>query len=69
MKQFIIKTEEDLCVEKIINFYYILLNFILKNDIFIYQLQFLLETKKTIIKLIKSNKIKNNKIISLNNKI
>ena len=69
MEQFIIKTEEDLCDEKIINFYYILLNFILKNDIFIYQLQFLLETKETIIKLIKSNKIKNNKINNLSKEI
>ena len=69
MEQFIIKTEEDLYDEKIINFYYILLYFILKNDIFIYQLQFLLETKKTIIKLIKSNKIKNDKINNLSEEI
>ena len=69
MEQFIIKTEEDLYDEKIINFYYILLNFILKCEIFIYQLQFLLEIKKTIIKLLKSNKIKNNKINNLSEEI
>ena len=57
MKKFIIKTEEDLHDEKIVNFYYILLKYILKSEIFIYQIPFLLEAKKRIIKLIKSDKI------------
>ena len=65
MKKFIIKTEEDLYKENAINFYYILLNFILKGEFFIYQISFLLETKNRIIKLIKSKKFKNN----LNNKL
>ena len=65
MKKFIIKTEEDLYKENAINFYYILLNFILKGEFFIYQISFLLETKNRIIKLIKSKKFKNN----LNNEL
>ena len=60
MKKFIIKTEEHLYDEKKINFYYILFKFILKSEFFIYQIHFLLETKKIIIGLIKSNKIKKN---------
>ena len=65
IKKFIIKTEEDLYKENAINFYYILLNFILKGEFFIYQISFLLETKNRIIKLIKSKKFKNN----LNNEL
>ena len=38
-----------------INFYFILLKYIFKNQIYIYQIPFLLNTRKTIIKIIKSN--------------
>ena len=66
MKKFIIENEFDLYDEKKINFYYILFKFILKNECFIYYLPFLFEAKKKIINLIKSKKIKLNKINNLN---
>ena len=66
MKKFIIENEFDLYDEKKINFYFILFKFILKNECFIYCLPFLFEAKKKIIILIKSKKIKLNKINNLN---
>jgi hypothetical protein len=65
MKKYIIKTQEDLNDEKKINFYYLLFNFILKSEYYIYQILLLLETKKIIVGLIKSKKIKINAINNL----
>ena len=52
--EYYISKNEDLYDNKKINFYYILLKYILKNSIFIYQINFLLITRKFLIKLIKS---------------
>ena len=54
VKYYIIEKIEDIFETKKINFYYILLKYILKNSFYIYQIPFLLETKKLIIKIIKS---------------
>ena len=55
INDYIILNIEDLLNEQKINFYYILLKYILKNPIYIYQIPFLLKTKKNIIKMINSN--------------
>ena len=55
IKDYIIEIKEDLLNKNIINFYYILLKYILKNPIYIYQIPLLLKTRKFIIKLYKSN--------------
>ena len=47
---YLIKNIEDLYNDKKINFYYILLKFILKNSIYIYQIDILFQTKKIILK-------------------
>jgi hypothetical protein len=52
----------DLLCDKKINFYYILLKFIYKNSIYIYQIPFLLKTRKVLLEALKTNK---NKLISL----
>ena len=63
INQYLISKEEDLYNNIIINFYFILLKYILKDSIFIYQIELLLKTRKFIINLLKSNK---NFILSLN---
>ena len=50
-----IEKKEDLLVERNINFYYILLKYILKNSIYIYQIPFLLDTRKLILKILKTD--------------
>ena len=45
----------DLLDEKIVDFHYILLKYILKSSVYIYQIPFLLKIHKNIIKIIKSN--------------
>ena len=62
LKEYIIGKEEDLFDEVKINFYYILLQYILKNSIYIYQIPFLLKIRKIIIKVLKTKTklIKNN---------
>ena len=55
-KKMINNINDILCEDKI-NFYYILLKYILKNSIYIYQIPFLIKTKYNIIKILK---IKNN---------
>jgi hypothetical protein len=50
-----IKTIEDLYQEETINFHYILLKFILKDSFYIYNIYFLLHTRKNIIRIMKSN--------------
>ena len=61
---FLILKEGDLFDEKKIDFYYIFLKFILKNQIYIYLYPNLIKIKKIIIKQLKSNQLtinKNNK--------
>ena len=59
--------KEDLFEEKKINFYFILLKYILKSSIYNFQIPFLLQTRKLIIALLKTNELFNdiniNKII------
>ena len=50
-----ISSKEDLFNEKIINFYYIIIKYLLKNSFYIYQIPYLLEARKVILKLIKEN--------------
>ena len=46
---------DDLFENKNVDFYYILFKYILKNPIFIYDIEFLNEARKIIIKKINSN--------------
>ena len=57
INKYIIKNKKDLLNEKNINFYYILLKYILKNSIYIYQIPLLLELRKLILHLIKSKEV------------
>ena len=52
INNYLISKEEDLSNNKKINLYYILLKYILKQQIFIYQINFFIKTRKFIIKLI-----------------
>ena len=54
-KKYKITTLDDLQDSKKITFYYILFKFILKDSVYIYYFNFLNETRKTIIKIIKLN--------------
>ena len=56
MKPYIIDSKDHLSDESKINFYYILFKFILKDPIYIYQIDFLIETRNRILNIIKSNK-------------
>ena len=60
MKQYIIFDKYNLLDKGIIDFYYILSKYILKKKFYIYQIPFLVETRKKIIKIIKENIIKEN---------
>ena len=55
MKKYFISGINDFLDEKKINFYFILLKYIIKSNIYIYQIPFLLQSKKNFLKLIKSN--------------
>ena len=57
IKKYKITKKEDLLEEKNINFYYILLKYILKNSIYIYKIPFLLKTRKFILKIIKTDEL------------
>ena len=57
IKSYKIEKEEDLLNEIKINFYYILLKYIIKDPIYMYQFPFILDTRKLILTLIKSNKL------------
>ena len=46
---------EDIYNEKIINFYFILMYYILKNQIYIYQIPFLMKVSKTVNNILKSS--------------
>ena len=67
-KEYRIIKLEDLFIEKKINFYFVLFKYILKNSIFIFQINFLLQSKKNIIKLVKYN-INENKSFFIKEKI
>ena len=58
IKQYDLKSKEDLLKETNINFYYILLKYIIKDSVNIYQIRFLKKQKKTILTLFKKNEIK-----------
>ena len=55
ISNYLIEKESDIFDVKKINFYYILLYFILKNPVFIYEINFLIKTRKFFIKLINEN--------------
>ena len=55
LEDYIISEEEDWTSESKINFYFILLKYILKHSIYIYQIPFLLEMKRNIVVSLKSN--------------
>jgi hypothetical protein len=57
---------EDLNDERKVNFYYLLLEFIFKNSIYIYNVPFLLKAKKLFLELLKRKRVK---YIKLNKKI
>ena len=52
ISNYLISKESDLFDAKKINFYYILLYFILKNSVFVYEINFLLKTRIFFVKLI-----------------
>ena len=56
VEKYMILTEQDLSNISIINFHYILLKFIIKSSIYIYNIPFLLKNRKNIICIIKENK-------------
>ena len=55
MKNYLIEKIDDLFINKKINFYYILIKYILKNSFYIYQIDFLNKARITIMKIIISN--------------
>ena len=61
-----LNTFDDLFDSKKIDFYYILFKYILKNPIYIYYIDFLNETRKTIIEIIKNSLNNNNRKIDSN---
>ena len=63
---YIIRNSQDIYNEKKINFNYLLLKYTLKSPIYIYQLPFLLFTKKTILEELKKNKIN---FLNINNNL
>ena len=66
IKDYEINNAEDLNDERKVNFYYLFLKFIFKNSIYIYNVPFILKTKKLFLELLKQDKImqlkKNKKI-------
>ena len=65
---YIISTVEDLYDEKKINFYYILIKYILKNYIYRYSIPLLLNTRKNIIKILKEKSDEIKSFVFDNNK-
>ena len=57
---------EDLFINKKINFYFILIKYIIKKSFYIYQIDFLNEIRKTVIKIIFSNSKEINELINKN---
>lgn len=62
MIDYLISNKDDLFNEKKINFYFLLIKYILKNSIYIYQIPLLLSIRIFILKLLKSNQIEYNNI-------
>ena len=58
IQKYMISKFEDLLDEKKINFYYIILNYIFKKSFYIYNIPLLLDTQKTLIKIVKSDSAK-----------
>lgn len=52
---YMINCVEDLVNEKKINFYYLLFKYLFKNSIYIYNIPLLLETRRNILNILKSN--------------
>ena len=70
IKGYKINTKEDFYIESKINFYYILLKYIFKNQLYIYNINLFLDTRKLIIKLLRANEVINKgKNIPFNDKI
>jgi len=67
--EYLISNQGDLKNENKINFYYILMKYILKNKIYIYQINFLFETRKNIQKMIKSKEIASDSFKSIKDTI
>ena len=67
--KYLISNKADLKNENKINFYYLLFKYILKNKIYVYQNNFLLETRKNIQKMIKLKEINSTSINPDNEKI
>ena len=55
MNYYIISNIDDLNDKNKINFYYILFKYILKNSIYIYQINFIYNTKKVLLKIVKTS--------------
>ena len=55
IKKYEINKYEDIFDDDILSFYYILFKYILKNPLYVYQIPFLLKTRKNILKCIKKN--------------
>ena len=55
VEKYMIINYNDLLNNKIVNFHYILLKYILKSSVFIYQIPFLLKINKNIKKIINDN--------------
>ena len=60
------KNFEELIKEKTINFYFILLKYIFKDNIYIYNIQFLFKAKKSILKILKDDYSKVIEILNYN---
>ena len=70
IKGYKINTKEDFYIESKINFYFILLKYIFKNQLYIYNINLFLDTRKLIIKLLRANEVINKgKNIPFNDKI
>ena len=61
-----IKDMEKLFNEKIINFFFILLKYVFKHNIYQYNIRFLYDTKKSILDILRKNPIKTIQILSYN---
>lgn len=55
IKEYIITKFDDIFDKKILDFYNILLNYIIKSDFYIFQIPFLFETRDKIKKIVKEN--------------
>ena len=61
-----IKNSDNLFNERFVNFYFILLKYVFKNSIYIYNIDFLLNARKSILDLLEKDYSKIKEIISLN---